>query len=259
MRRPAGWPTTSRPSGTTTRTWRPSRGRTSGPPTCSPSWRRRACRASRRPTPGRWRSASACSCGRSRRRTGGPPVRRRPRPRRRPRRVGRGGGLARPGGRGRPPARDLRPALEERLACGAGLLAARQVDGGPVEEAGAWFRDDVTRMDDQQHSLSGTARGRGPDRAGSMSALVAFLVAVNPPVIAAALPRSVAMRPSPSPRRSSPRARGRGRRAQPARPRSPRRERADLPRVAAGVVLAVAGLRWVIVGAKPTDDEEPER
>ena len=49
---------------------------------------------------------------------------------------------------------DLGPALEERLACGAGLLAARQVSGGPEEEAGAWFREDVTRMDDQQHSLS---------------------------------------------------------------------------------------------------------
>ncbi len=49
---------------------------------------------------------------------------------------------------------DLGPALEERLACGAGLLAARQVRGGPEEEAGAWFREDVTRMDDQQHSLS---------------------------------------------------------------------------------------------------------
>ena len=50
---------------------------------------------------------------------------------------------------------DLRPALEERLACGAGLLAVRQVSGGPPEEAGAWFREDITRMDDQQHALTG--------------------------------------------------------------------------------------------------------
>ena len=50
---------------------------------------------------------------------------------------------------------DLGPALEERLQCGAGLLAARQVVGGAPEEAGAWFREDVTRMDDQQHSLTG--------------------------------------------------------------------------------------------------------
>jgi hypothetical protein len=56
---------------------------------------------------------------------------------------------------------DLRPALEDRLACGAGLLRVRQVDGGPVEEAGAWFRNDVTRMDDQQHSLSGLLAAAG--------------------------------------------------------------------------------------------------
>jgi len=56
---------------------------------------------------------------------------------------------------------DLRPALEDRLACGAGLLTVRQVDGGPVEEAGAWFRNDVTRMDDQQHSLSGLLAAAG--------------------------------------------------------------------------------------------------
>jgi hypothetical protein len=60
-----------------------------------------------------------------------------------------------------PRLRDLRPALEERLACGAGLLETRQVDGGPVEEAGAWFRNDVTRMDDQQHSLSGLLAAAG--------------------------------------------------------------------------------------------------
>ena len=53
-----------------------------------------------------------------------------------------------------PRLQDLSPALDERLACGAGLLASRQVDDGPVQEVGAWFRDDVTRMDDQQHSLS---------------------------------------------------------------------------------------------------------
>jgi len=60
-----------------------------------------------------------------------------------------------------PRLRDLRPALQDRLACGAGLLAARQVDGGPPEEAGAWFRNDVTRMDDQQHSLSALLAAAG--------------------------------------------------------------------------------------------------
>ena len=56
---------------------------------------------------------------------------------------------------------DLGPALEDRLACGAGLLAARQVEGGPDEEAGAWFRYDTTRMDDQQHSLSALLAAAG--------------------------------------------------------------------------------------------------
>ena len=57
---------------------------------------------------------------------------------------------------------DLRSPLADRLSCAAGMMVARQqsaVDAkawarpGLVE--GAWFRDDVTRMDDQQHSLTG--------------------------------------------------------------------------------------------------------
>ena len=57
---------------------------------------------------------------------------------------------------------DLGAALGERVTCGAGLLAERQQGeddaaayGSPSLVEGAWFRDDVTRMDDQQHSLSG--------------------------------------------------------------------------------------------------------
>lgn len=57
---------------------------------------------------------------------------------------------------------DLRPLLRERLACGAGILVDRQVSAADAEEypepsltQDAWFRDDVTRMDDQQHALSG--------------------------------------------------------------------------------------------------------
>jgi hypothetical protein len=50
---------------------------------------------------------------------------------------------------------DLQPALEERLSCGAGLLIERQVDDGPEVEIGAWFRAGSTRMDDQQHAVSG--------------------------------------------------------------------------------------------------------
>lgn len=49
-------------------------------------------------------------------------------------------------------------AASEVLACGASRLAERQERGGPdvdVREAGAWFYDDKTRMDDQQHAASG--------------------------------------------------------------------------------------------------------
>ena len=57
---------------------------------------------------------------------------------------------------------DIKPALDERAACGAGILVARQVDRrvGP-QEVGAWFREDLTRMDDQQHALSGLLGAEG--------------------------------------------------------------------------------------------------
>ena len=57
---------------------------------------------------------------------------------------------------------DLRPAIEERLALGAGLLARRQIDAGEAQQytspdrvRGAWLSAGLTRMDDQQHALSG--------------------------------------------------------------------------------------------------------
>jgi hypothetical protein len=57
---------------------------------------------------------------------------------------------------------DLLPALGDRMVCGAALLAERQPDRRAAEGwdspglvEGAWFRYDVTRMDDQQHALSG--------------------------------------------------------------------------------------------------------
>jgi hypothetical protein len=57
---------------------------------------------------------------------------------------------------------DLRPALRARMVCGAAMLAERQPDrraaaawDSPSLVEGAWFRYDVTRMDDQQHALSG--------------------------------------------------------------------------------------------------------
>jgi hypothetical protein len=63
---------------------------------------------------------------------------------------------------------DLRPALAARVACGGSLLAERQQNAGdaatyaaPPLVEGAWFRDDVTRMDDQQHALSGLLAAAG--------------------------------------------------------------------------------------------------
>lgn len=53
---------------------------------------------------------------------------------------------------------DLDRRLAETLECGAARLADRQVEPGedvPPEAAGAWFYDDLTRMDDQQHAASG--------------------------------------------------------------------------------------------------------
>jgi hypothetical protein len=49
---------------------------------------------------------------------------------------------------------DLRDDLEGRTACVAGLLAERQVKTRRPEERGAWFQDDYTQMDDQQHAIS---------------------------------------------------------------------------------------------------------
>ena len=62
----------------------------------------------------------------------------------------------------------VRTALDERVMCGAGLLAERQPDrqaaavwDAPELVEGAWFRYDVTRMDDQQHALSGLLAAAG--------------------------------------------------------------------------------------------------
>lgn len=56
---------------------------------------------------------------------------------------------------------DDRQALAEHLQCIGGMLVERQTTPAEAEEfpnpplaAGAWFRDDVTQVDDQQHTLS---------------------------------------------------------------------------------------------------------
>ncbi|CAN5735746.1 hypothetical protein BH23CHL2_BH23CHL2_16020 [soil metagenome] len=69
---------------------------------------------------------------------------------------------------------DISEEILEQSRCGADLLVQRQVENeAPPLEAGAWFIDGVTRMDDQQHAISGliyTADGvegrvrREPDR-----------------------------------------------------------------------------------------------
>lgn len=56
---------------------------------------------------------------------------------------------------------DMEDKLAERVACAAGMLVDRQVTANeaantaaPEVALGAWFTEDVTRMDDQQHALS---------------------------------------------------------------------------------------------------------
>ena len=62
---------------------------------------------------------------------------------------------------------DLRGAIEERLTCAAGILIDRQYDAAdaaayprPDLVRGAWFVGDETRMDDQQHVMSGIMLAR---------------------------------------------------------------------------------------------------
>ena len=57
---------------------------------------------------------------------------------------------------------DLRPKIKERLICAGGILAEQQVSSDdaagyaqPDLVEGAWFVGGETRMDDQQHALSG--------------------------------------------------------------------------------------------------------
>ncbi len=60
---------------------------------------------------------------------------------------------------------DLEPQLRADLLCGAGILVARQYDtdrsagyARPDVVEGAWYFEDITRMDDQQHAMSGVLR-----------------------------------------------------------------------------------------------------
>ncbi|MGH8978136.1 MAG: hypothetical protein ACRDV7_08690 [Acidimicrobiia bacterium] len=50
---------------------------------------------------------------------------------------------------------DLRDLTLDSTGCGAGVLVARQRESNDPRVAGAWFTDDESRMDDQQHAISG--------------------------------------------------------------------------------------------------------
>jgi small neutral amino acid transporter SnatA (MarC family) len=95
----------------------------------------------------------------------------------------------------------------ERASCIAGLAIAAQSDADdaagfarPERVEGAWFRDGVTRMDDQQHAISGLLRtipiaeGLTPESdddapAALLWALV-LLLALNPARAALGIPRA---------------------------------------------------------------------
>ena len=78
------------------------------------------------------------------------------------------------------------PGMAERLRCNSGMLVERQADDG------AWYRDGVTRMDDQQHSISallaalpvldagGDAVGGGAESHPLLWILLAGLVFAHP-------------------------------------------------------------------------------
>jgi hypothetical protein len=81
---------------------------------------------------------------------------------------------------------DELPGMAERLRCNSGMLVERQADDG------AWYRDGVTRMDDQQHSISALlaalpvlsaeadAVGGGAEDHSLLWLLVAAFVVANP-------------------------------------------------------------------------------
>ncbi len=50
---------------------------------------------------------------------------------------------------------DLRAVTLEATACGSGVLVERQRAGDEENVGGAWFTDGESRMDDQQHAISG--------------------------------------------------------------------------------------------------------
>ena len=86
----------------------------------------------------------------------------------------------------------LAGALGDRATCAAGMVAARQVTAAqaaaypePGRVQGAWFHGGLTRMDDEQHTLSAMVRslpiaeqGR-PGRPGATSDLPAIVAVIG--------------------------------------------------------------------------------
>ena len=104
---------------------------------------------------------------------------------------------------------DLRGSIAERATCVAGLAVSEQSDASdaataarPERVEGAWFRDDETRMDDQQHALAGllrtipivessaTSPAPGDDAPSGWLWAVALLLALNPARAAFGIPRA---------------------------------------------------------------------
>jgi small neutral amino acid transporter SnatA (MarC family) len=107
---------------------------------------------------------------------------------------------------------DLRTQIGERAVCDAGLAIRAQSDAAdaarftaPAKVEGAWFRDGVTRMDDQQHALAALLRtipiveasnDQGSERRvpAAWLLLIAIVAAVNPCRAAFGVPRRGASR-----------------------------------------------------------------
>jgi small neutral amino acid transporter SnatA (MarC family) len=102
---------------------------------------------------------------------------------------------------------DEAPAIRDRAICNAALALEAQAGAeeaerfaSPVRVEGAWFRDDVTRMDDQQHALSAllltipllTAESTGAGGTGPVTWLwvVVVVALVNPLRVAVGVPRA---------------------------------------------------------------------
>jgi small neutral amino acid transporter SnatA (MarC family) len=104
---------------------------------------------------------------------------------------------------------DQRESIAERATCTAGLALGEQSDASDASTAarperveGAWFRDDETRMDDQQHALagllrtipiveaSGRSRDPGDDVPSGWLWAAALLLALNPARAAFGVPRA---------------------------------------------------------------------